>query len=330
MTSRSKAQDPDIRRVAEEAETRLTQNTHSGYTPWPTAPPPGPPSAPIYRYMPPQPDGGQPNGNCAQPYAYASPSPENDPAVDPALQGPQGQATTTFPGSIASYASPYGYTDQTDPKSVGSDSGEPTPTTNTDLQGNSNRPPSLPSDVSSSHGPPLQSVVPIVPDLSRRRQTKILLSIDGDGVRGLSSLLVIESLVNAICAKVGQRLDPHQIFDLAGGSSLGGVIAILLCRLRMQVHRARDAYRKIAKQVFANKRDFFRSLDPQASPPNADGVALEQTIKSVIKQELDDEDEFLFNGREETGDVYVQTLDFPHHFSTTLPLPNIKNPWTAS
>jgi hypothetical protein len=71
--------------------------------------------------------------------------------------------------------------------------------------------------------------------LSRRRETKILLSIDGDGVRGLSSLLLIESLVNAICVKIGQRLDPHQIFDLTGGSSLGGVIALLLCRLQMYV-----------------------------------------------------------------------------------------------
>jgi hypothetical protein len=97
-----------------------------------------------------------------------------------------------------------------------------------------------------AQGPPLQPASSIGVVLSRNRETKILLSIDGDGVRGLSALLLIESLVNAICVKLGQRLDPHQIFDLTGGSSLGGVIAILLCRLQMQAHRAREAYKCVA------------------------------------------------------------------------------------
>lgn len=82
---------------------------------------------------------------------------------------------------------------------------------------------------------PLLTIPPSKVSLSRRRETKILLSIDGDGIRGLSSLLLVESLVNAICVQIGQRLDAHQIFDLTGGSSLGGVIAILLCRLQMYV-----------------------------------------------------------------------------------------------
>ena len=139
--------------------------------------------------------------------------------------------------------------------------------------------------------------------LSRRRETKILLSIDGDGIRGLSALLVIESLVNAICVKVGQRLDPHQIFDLTGGSSLGGVIAILLCRLRMQAHRAREAYRQIARQVYLNKRDWFISLDPHVQKPNVDGMPLETEIKTIIQQELGNENELLLDRREDSGDV---------------------------
>jgi patatin-like phospholipase/acyl hydrolase len=173
-----------------------------------------------------------------------------------------------------------------------------------------------------AQGPPLQPASSTGVVLSRNRETKILLSIDGDGVRGLSALLLIESLVNAICVKLGQRLDPHQIFDLTGGSSLGGVIAILLCRLQMQAHRAREAYkcvaneyelhvrhiltplgRQIAKQVFLNKRDFFISLDPQASTPNNDGQALESEIRTVLQQELGTQDERLFDDRSDSGDV---------------------------
>jgi calcium-independent phospholipase A2-gamma len=139
--------------------------------------------------------------------------------------------------------------------------------------------------------------------LSRTRETKILLSIDGDGIRGLSALLLVESLVNAICVKIGQRLDPHQIFDLTGGSSLGGVIALLVCRLQMQPHRAREAYKKISRQVYFNKRDFFISLDPSAPLLAGDGKALDAEIKDVIQQELGNQDDRLFDGREDSGDV---------------------------
>jgi hypothetical protein len=155
------------------------------------------------------------------------------------------------------------------------------------------------------HAQQSQHVRPAVPtvNLSRSRETKILLSLDGDGIRGLSALLVVESLVNAICVKIGQQVDPHQIFDLMGGSSLGGVVAVMLGRLRMQAHRAREAYKQIARQVFLNKKDFAVSLDPKAQTPNADGLALEKEIKRVVKQELGNEDEQLFEGKEDQGDV---------------------------
>lgn len=152
-------------------------------------------------------------------------------------------------------------------------------------------------------GPSLQPAAPTGVILSRRRETKILLSIDGDGIRGLSALLVIESLINAICIKVNQQLDPHQIFDLTGGSSLGGIIAILLCRLRMQAHRAREAYKQIARQVYLNKRDYFISLDPHAHKPNVDGTALEAEIRAILQQELGNENELLLDRREDSGDV---------------------------
>ena len=151
--------------------------------------------------------------------------------------------------------------------------------------------------------PSLKPLVPAQAILSRTRETKILLSIDGDGIRGLSALLLVESLVNAICVKLGQRLDCHQIFDLTGGSSLGGVIAIMLCRLRMQAHRAREAYKQIARQVYANKTDYFRYLDPHATIRGVDDSALEREVKSVVQQELGNPDEILLDGRSDSGDV---------------------------
>jgi calcium-independent phospholipase A2-gamma len=186
---------------------------------------------------------------------------------------------------------------------------ESAPTTETAPENNTH------SDQTNAHPSSSQYIDPTLRDqsanqipapqaiLSRTRETKILLSIDGDGIRGLSALLLVESLVNAICVKVGQRLDSHQIFDLTGGSSLGGIIAIMLCRLRMQAHRAREAYKQIAKQVFENKRDYFRYLDPHSQIRDVDDSALEKEIKNVIQQELGNPDEVLLDGRPDSGDV---------------------------
>jgi patatin-like phospholipase/acyl hydrolase len=69
-----------------------------------------------------------------------------------------------------------------------------------------------------------------------------ILSLDGGGVRGLSSLLIVRSLMHEVQrvlvkngqAKTGDRLPvPCQYFDLICGTSTGGLIAIMLGRLRM-------------------------------------------------------------------------------------------------
>lgn len=173
-----------------------------------------------------------------------------------------------------------------------------TPANRHQINGNTNYQPAQPAPAHLH-----QPVAPTGVVLSRNRETKILLSLDGNGIRGLSALLVVESLVNAICTKLNQRLDTHQIFDLIGGNSLGGLIAIMLCRLRMQAHRAREAYKQIAKQVFYNKRDHFLSLGPHGSIPLVDATALEEEIKIVLQQEIGSTEELLLDGRDDSGDV---------------------------
>jgi patatin-like phospholipase/acyl hydrolase len=69
-----------------------------------------------------------------------------------------------------------------------------------------------------------------------------ILALDGGGVRGLSSLLIVRSLMHEVQrilvdngqAKTGDKLPiPCQYFDLICGTSTGGLIAIMLGRLRM-------------------------------------------------------------------------------------------------
>jgi Patatin-like phospholipase len=62
-----------------------------------------------------------------------------------------------------------------------------------------------------------------------------ILSLDGGGVRGLSSLLILREIMEEIGrqSKVEETPLPCEYFDLIGGTGTGGLIAIMLGRLRM-------------------------------------------------------------------------------------------------
>lgn len=50
-----------------------------------------------------------------------------------------------------------------------------------------------------------------------------LLSLDGGGVRGLSTLMILESLMAKINNKRQVPVKPCEVFDLIGGTSTGGL-----------------------------------------------------------------------------------------------------------
>ncbi|KAJ5663838.1 hypothetical protein N7507_004569 [Penicillium longicatenatum] len=78
-----------------------------------------------------------------------------------------------------------------------------------------------------------------------------LLSLDGGGVRGLSIILIIQNLMERI-----DRYNPPapcEYFELIGGTSTGGLIAIMLGRMRMTIRECEAAYRKLL-HVFTQVR----------------------------------------------------------------------------
>jgi patatin-like phospholipase/acyl hydrolase len=87
-----------------------------------------------------------------------------------------------------------------------------------------------------------------------------LLSLDGGGVKGISSLTILKAIMDKVreiedgntLAKTPDRL-PVNYFHLAGGTSTGGIIALMLFRLRMSPVQAIDAYKAMAKSIFGKK-----------------------------------------------------------------------------
>lgn len=338
LTKQRRALDAEIRNLAEEAEKRLVQDPGSGYPRQPSSSV-SPisqqthadshihtESVPSLSHSPRSLASTSTNSRFPdqQPQPVATVVNPQSPLIDPELRAPGTVAAALPPIRPTSYDSPYAPRAQYSQPSA-SASGATAVAPSKAVQQHTR--PSFEAGHGSSFTseerlPHIQqlttSLIPqqasvshhaIQPEpanrviLSRSRETKILLSIDGDGVRGLSSLLIVESLVNAICAKVDQRLDAHQIFDLTGGSSLGGVLAILLCRLQMQPRRAREAYKRISKQVFANKRNYYTSFDPPTAHPETNSKALEDEIKSVVAEELGNPNELLPDSRPDAGDV---------------------------
>ena len=84
---------------------------------------------------------------------------------------------------------------------------------------------------------------------------------------------------------------PCDYFDLIGGTSTGGLIAIMLGRLKMSIEECRDAYLELSKQAFTPVTWFplvVNSVLPSSWSirPRFDSKALELGIKNLVVQVL--------------------------------------------
>ena len=135
---------------------------------------------------------------------------------------------------------------------------------------------------------------------------KTVLSIDGGGVRGLSTLLILRELMEEIgaierraspkaktsaysplvdCLREGSsdqpgaksdpRYFPCHYFDYICGASTGGLVAIMVGRLRMSVDEAIEEYRDLAAKLFEKQpsrlRKFLAKYDSTAKRENLRG-----------------------------------------------------------
>ncbi|EKM82275.1 hypothetical protein AGABI1DRAFT_124759 [Agaricus bisporus var. burnettii JB137-S8] len=114
-----------------------------------------------------------------------------------------------------------------------------------------------------------------------------LLALDGGGIRGLSELLIIKEVMHKLMFEENEKRKkdgeetlnvlpkPCDYFDLIGGASTGGIIALMLGRLRMDVDAAIKDYDDLAKRVFSTPKRWgdgaFKS------------TTLKEAMKSVVK-----------------------------------------------
>lgn len=159
-------------------------------------------------------------------------------------------------------------------------------------------------------------------DATKVWDQKSILSLDGGGIRGYSSLLILRELMKAIgeiertwhsdpaessfhplkppsvdsdaalkCPKINTKhLEanasspwlPCHYFDYMAGTSTGGLISIMLGRLRMSIDDCIAEYETLGPKVFAHPR-WFHLRSPMFWPRDKyDHRSLEKAIKEVI------------------------------------------------
>jgi predicted acylesterase/phospholipase RssA len=113
-----------------------------------------------------------------------------------------------------------------------------------------------------------------------------LLSLDGGGVRGLSTLHVLKDIMDQLnYERKKSGLDPVKpcdVFDLIGGTSTGGLIAIMLGRLEMDVDECIAAYNELSVGVFAKPQRRISVDIGGRVAPRFDSTKLKDAILMII------------------------------------------------
>ena len=86
---------------------------------------------------------------------------------------------------------------------------------------------------------------------------KRVLVLDGGGFRGLGTLLIIDAITKSASSRARTPLRPCDVFDLICGSSIGGLIAILLGRMGLDCPTAIEIYKKLGASLCGNSEPQF-------------------------------------------------------------------------
>lgn len=139
-----------------------------------------------------------------------------------------------------------------------------------------------------------------------------ILSLDGGGVRGYSMLILLQELMHRTFVEINgeaprdhESLKPCEVFDLIVGTGTGGLISIMLGRLRMDLETCQKVYVRMTRKVFQTDKTIagipYKSTLFKASK-------LEEAIRECVREHtvFDDEgNDILANAQDLTSPVSI-------------------------
>ncbi|KIM95351.1 hypothetical protein OIDMADRAFT_134438, partial [Oidiodendron maius Zn] len=136
---------------------------------------------------------------------------------------------------------------------------------------------------------------------------------DGGGIRGLSTIAILRELMDRLAMKRNVPVvHPWQEFDMIGGTSTGGLLAIMLGRLRMSIDECEEAYIDLSERIFTANRSkgniVGRGLDFINIRGKFPTESLEACVKDVVKSKGLPEDELLYNISDDGCKVFVSAI----------------------
>lgn len=72
----------------------------------------------------------------------------------------------------------------------------------------------------------------------------------------MGELVILQGLMRSIQkqGRLARLPSPHEVFDMIGGTGHGGLVALMLGRLKLTVEQALNEYRDLAKKVFGKRK----------------------------------------------------------------------------
>ncbi|KAF5368755.1 hypothetical protein D9757_010417 [Collybiopsis confluens] len=137
-----------------------------------------------------------------------------------------------------------------------------------------------------------------------------LLSLDGGGVRGVSSLRILQKLMEEVAEEEHKPdIKPHEYFDLMVGTSTGGLIALMLGRLHMSIEECETEYDIISEKVFGKKGLIINDEDKAFLTGSSlyEAKYLEDEFKRLVQRKLGDADAPLFESDDPGCKVFVMS-----------------------
>lgn len=141
------------------------------------------------------------------------------------------------------------------------------------------------------------------PPVAERTRPLNILSIDSGGIYGLSPLLILQTIGTAISIASGtesENFRPCDHFDLIAGSGMGGILALMLGRLRLTVDQAITEYIELSRICFKPPGRFLKT--------SFDEAPLESFLQHLVSRYADnDPNASLSMGPEQTRARVVVT-----------------------
>jgi patatin-like phospholipase/acyl hydrolase len=128
-------------------------------------------------------------------------------------------------------------------------------------------------------------------------QTNANITTDGGGIRGYASLIILQRLMHEIAECEKRLVDeegpvpdsermtfnedellPCHYFDYMYGTSTGGLISVMLARLRMTIPQCLEIYRQVGNDLFGHRRNTLPLATKYHHKP------LEKAVRTIVSQ----------------------------------------------